>query len=89
MPREQGRPPGLQTVNIWTFASPALSAMQEKAHAKGMPRPSRDDVASAAVWLAAQLPAEVCKAAVEAYVAAEKEAHEAVAAGLEALFRRR
>jgi hypothetical protein len=88
MARERVRPPeGFVTVNIWQFARPALAAIQENAHAKGMPRPSRDDTASAMVWVAAQLPPEVCKAMVEAYISAEKDAHDAIAESLEALFR--
>jgi hypothetical protein len=88
MARESVRPPGFQTANIWGFALPALTDVIDNAHAKGMPRPTRDDAASAAVWVLAQLPPEVCKAFIEAYIAAEKEAHEAVAAALEAFFRR-
>jgi hypothetical protein len=87
MARPRVRPDSHQTVNLWAFALPALEIFQEKAHAKGMPQPSRDDVASAAVWVAAQLPPEVCKSMIEAYIAAEKDAHEAVIAGLESLFR--
>ena len=87
MPRESGRPPGHETVNIWTFAHPALADLQEKAHAAGMPRPTRDDVASATVWVASQLPPAVCKAMIESFIAAEKQAHEGVAVALEALFR--
>ena len=87
MPRERTRPPAFETVNIWAFAQASLGEVQESAHAKGMPRPIRDDVASAAVWAMAQLPAEVCKAMIEAYIAAEKDAHDAICRGLEALFR--
>lgn len=88
MPPERIRPPEFQTVNIWSFGLPALAEFQAKAHAKGMPKPGRDDAATAALWVAAQLPAEVCKAVVEAYIAAEKEHHDAIVAGLTALFRR-
>jgi hypothetical protein len=88
MPRERLRPPDLQTVDIWGFALPALAEFATKAHAKGMPKPSRDDVASAAVWVCAQLPAEVCKAMVESYIAAEKEYHDEISRALEALFGR-
>ena len=75
-------------MNIWDFARPALAEFRTKAHAKGMPKPGRDDVASAAVWACARLPAEVCKAMVEAYIAAEKEHHDEISAALEALFGR-
>jgi hypothetical protein len=89
MAREPDRPPGgFVTVNIYQFAQPALAALQGTIHAKGMPRPSRDDVASAMVWVAAQLPPEVSKAMVEAYISAEKDAHDAVASALTAFFRR-
>lgn len=88
MARERSRPPGFETVNLWAFALPALTEVQENVHAKGMPRPTRDDVASAMVWVAAQQPPEVSKAVVEAYISAERDAHEAVARGLEAFFRR-
>jgi len=48
---------------------------------------TRDDAASAAIWAAASLPPEVCKAIVEAYIAEEKKLHDGVGAGLEAFFR--
>jgi hypothetical protein len=88
MPREKARPQGGETVNIWLFALPALAQIQEKSHAKGMPRPSRDDAASAAVWAMALMPPEVCKATIEAFIAAEREAHSALAEALGAFFRR-
>lgn len=87
MARDRVRPPGLETVNLWAFALPGLAVIQDKAHAAGMPKPSRDDTASAMVWVAASLPPEVCKAMIEAYISAEKNAHDAIAAGLESLFR--
>lgn len=88
MPRERTRPPDYETVNLWAFALPALAEFQTKAHAKGMPRPSRDDVASASVWAIAQLPPEVCKAMVEAYISAEKDHHDQIVAALDSFFRR-
>ena len=87
MARQRVRPDDYQTVNIWSFCAEALVACQVKTHAKGMPLPSRDDVASAAVWVMAQLPGEVSKAMIEAYIAAEKEFHDSICAALEAFFR--
>jgi hypothetical protein len=87
MARPRERPPGHETVNLWSFALPALAEIQEKAQAKGMPKPSRDNVASAMVWTAASLPPEVCKAMIEAYIAAERDAHDEIAKALEVFFR--
>ena len=47
---------------------------------------SRDDAASAAVWIAAQLPPKVCKAMVEEYNAAERREHERACNALEVVF---
>jgi len=61
---------GFVTVDIYAFARPSLAVLQEKAHAEGMPDVTRDVAASAVVWTAAQLPAGVVKAMIEAYVVA-------------------
>jgi len=87
MARERLRPPPLGTVDVYEFAAPQVVEFQEKVHAKGMPKPSRDDVMNAAVWSCSSLPAEVCKAMVEAYIAAEKRHHDQLTAALEAFFR--
>jgi hypothetical protein len=58
---------------VWEFAQPYLETVQDNAHAEGMPKPSRDDVVSALAWLAAHWPPGVAKAAIEAYIKAERE----------------
>jgi hypothetical protein len=87
MSRERIRPPSYETVNLWGFALPGLSEFRTKTHVAGM-LVGRDDAASAAIWVAAQLPPEVCKAMVESYIAAEKKTHDAIIEGLTAFFGR-
>jgi hypothetical protein len=75
MVRQRRRPQtGFTTVDIYAFARPSLAVLQDKAHAEGMPEATQNVAASAVVWTAAQLPALVVKAMIEAYQVAYQHA---------------
>ena len=72
MARPRKRPKtGFTTARIYDLAGRDLAVFQDLLHAEGMRRPSKDDLASALVWIAQQLPPVVVKAMIEAYTKAE------------------
>jgi hypothetical protein len=63
------------TAKIRGFVRPDLRVLQDDLHAKGMKRPSKDDVASALIYAARRSPVEGIKGLLEAYFAAERDAY--------------
>jgi hypothetical protein len=76
MARPRKRASNVHTkVRLWEFAGRGVPDLQDKLHAEGMREPpSKDDIASALVWMATQMPGAVVKAMIESYTKAEREA---------------
>jgi hypothetical protein len=56
-----------KSARIRTFVEADLARLQDDLRATGMQKPSRDDVVSALVFMAARLPVDVVKGVMEAY----------------------
>jgi hypothetical protein len=75
MPRPRKRASNAHTkARIWEFAGRSWPEIQEKLHAESIQDASKDDLASALLWLAGQLPGPVVKSVIESYIAAERDA---------------
>jgi hypothetical protein len=59
------------TARLWEFAGRDLRDLQEALLALGMQKASKDDLASALIWIARRMPAPVVKAMIEHYLAEE------------------